>query len=309
MPLIGSEMEVSSSTKLEVLKRMPRSDEGADADGEFLSALGKRVREVRERRGVARKILARDADVSERYLAQLETGDGNISIILLKRIAQALGVPLPDLLGDGDGSVERRLIRKFLEQLPRHRLEDVIFRLMRDFGSEEAARKKRIALIGLRGAGKSTLGNMLAKDQHLAFVELDKEIEHEAGISLSEVFMLYGQSGYRRIERRCLERIIDSHEHAIISVSGGIVSEPETYDLLRSKCFTVWLKAAPEEHMARVAAQGDLRPMQDNEEAMEDLRRILGAREPLYSKADAIIDTSNQAPGESLIKLRKAVNA
>jgi XRE family transcriptional regulator, aerobic/anaerobic benzoate catabolism transcriptional regulator len=300
---------VSSSTKLEVLKRMPRSDAGADADGEFLSALGKRVREVRERRGVARKILARDADVSERYLAQLETGDGNISIILLKRIAQALGVPLPDLLGDGDGSVERRLIRKFLEQLPRHRLEDVIFRLMRDFGSEEAARKKRIALIGLRGAGKSTLGNMLAKDQHLAFVELDKEIEHEAGISLSEVFMLYGQSGYRRIERRCLERIIHSHEHAIISVSGGIVSEPETYDLLRSKCFTVWLKAAPEEHMARVAAQGDLRPMQDNEEAMEDLRRILAAREPLYSKADAIVDTSNQAPEESLIKLRQAVNA
>jgi XRE family aerobic/anaerobic benzoate catabolism transcriptional regulator len=300
---------VSASTKLEVLKRMPGSDESADADGEFLSALGKRVREVRERRGVARKTLARDADVSERYLAQLETGDGNISVILLKRISQALGVPLTDLLADSDGSVERRLIRKFLEQLPRHRLEDVIFRLMRDFGSEEAARKKRIALIGLRGAGKSTLGNLLANDQHLAFVELDKEIEREAGISLSEVFMLYGQSGYRRIERRCLERVIDSYEHGIISVSGGIVSEPETYDLLRSKCFTVWLKAAPEEHMARVAAQGDLRPMKDNEEAMEDLRRILAAREPLYSKADAIVDTSNQAPEESLIKLRKAVSA
>jgi XRE family aerobic/anaerobic benzoate catabolism transcriptional regulator len=299
---------VSASTKLEVLKRMPASDDAADADGEFLSALGKRVREVRERRGMARKILARDAEVSERYLAQLETGDGNVSVILLKRIAQALGVPLPDLLGDGDGSVERHLIRKFLERLPRNRLEDVIFRLMRDFGSEEAKRKKRIALIGLRGAGKSTLGNLLAKDQHLVFVELDKEIEQEAGIGLSEVFMLYGQSGYRRIERRCLERIIDSYEHAIISVSGGIVSEPETYDLLRSKCFTVWLKAAPEQHMARVAAQGDLRPMKDNEEAMEDLRRILGAREPLYGKADAIIDTSNQTPEESLIKLREVVN-
>jgi XRE family aerobic/anaerobic benzoate catabolism transcriptional regulator len=298
---------VNPLTELEDMKRAPSSEGVADAENEFLIALGKRVREIRERRGMARKILARDADVSERYLAQLESGDGNVSIVLLRRIALALGVPLTELLGNSGASVEQRLIRRFLERLPEHRLEELIFRLMRDFGSEEAARKKRIALIGLRGAGKSTLGSLLAKELDLPFVELDKEIEREAGISLSEVFMLYGQSGYRRIELRCLERTIQNREHAVISVSGGIVSESDTYELLLAKCFTVWLRAAPEEHMARVAAQGDLRPMADNEEAMEDLRRILAARTPLYAKADAIVDTSNQTPAQSLIKLRRAV--
>ncbi len=278
-------------------------------DAEFLDGLGKRVREIRERRGMARKILARDADVSERYLAQLEAGEGNISIVLLRRVALALGVSLVELLSDEKRSVEHRLIRRFLERLPEHRLEEVVFRLMRDFGFQEAARKKRIALIGLRGAGKSTLGNLLASELHLPFVELDREIEREAGIGLDEVFSLYGQSGYRRMERRSLERIIQTHERAIVSVGGGIVSEPETYGLLLSTCYTVWLKAAPEEHMTRVAAQGDLRPMEGSEEAMEDLRRILAARASLYGKADAMVDTSGQTPEESLVKLRQAVMA
>lgn len=278
-------------------------------DGEFLGALGKRVREIRERRGLARKILARDADVSERYLAQLEAGEGNISIVLLRRVALALGVSLVELLSDERSSIEHRLIRRLLERLPEHRLEEVVFRLMRESGIQETARKKRIALIGLRGAGKSTLGNLLASELHVPFVELDREIEREAGVGLDEVFSLYGQSGYRRMERRSLERVIQTHECAIISVGGGIVSEPETYDLLLSNCYTVWLKAAPEEHMARVAAQGDLRPMKDNEEAMEDLRRILAAREPLYGRADAMVDTSGQEPEKSLVKLRQAVMA
>jgi XRE family aerobic/anaerobic benzoate catabolism transcriptional regulator len=291
------------------LKPESPSPKSAPGDDEFLGALGKRVREIRERRGMARKILARDADVSERYLAQLEAGEGNISIVLLRRVALALGVSLVELLSKERSSVEHRLIRRFLERLPEHRLEEVVFRLMRDFGFQEAARKKRTALIGLRGAGKSTLGNMLASELHLPFVELDREIEREAGIGLDEVFSLYGQSGYRRMERRSLERIIQSHERAIISVGGGIVSEPETYGLLLSTCYTVWLKAAPEEHMARVAAQGDLRPMKDNEEAMEDLRRILSARESLYGKADAMVDTSGEKPEQSLVKLRQAVMA
>ncbi len=279
------------------------------SDTEFLAALGKRVREHRERRGMARKVLARDADVSERYLAQLEAGAGNFSIVLLRRVAIALGVSLADLLSDEAPSVERPLIRRLLERLPEHRLEEVVFRLMRDLGSQDSARKQRIALIGLRGAGKSTLGMRLATELHVPFIELDREIEHEAGITLGEVFMLYGQSGYRRLERRCLERVIAAHEHAVVSVGGGIVSEPETYNLLLSNFFTVWLKAAPEEHMARVAAQGDFRPMQDNEEAMEDLRRILTARAPLYAKADAQVDTSGEKPEESLRKLRQAVMA
>ena len=291
------------------LKPEKPSPDSVPGDAEFLRALGKRVREIREQRGMARKILARDADVSERYLAQLEGGEGNISIVLLRRVVLALGISLVELLSDDRRSVEHRLIRRFLERLPEHRLEEVVFRLMRDFGFQESARKQRIALIGLRGAGKSTLGNLLASELQLPFVELDREIEREAGIGLDEVFSLYGQSGYRRMERRSLERIIQSHARAIVSVGGGIVSEPETYGLLLSTCYTVWLKAAPEEHMARVAAQGDLRPMKDNKEAMEDLRRILAARESLYGKADATVDTSGEKPEQSLVKLRQAVMA
>lgn len=304
-------MGLRPSSKPENHSEKSNSSEGTPGDAEFLRTLGKRVRALRERRGMARKLLARDADISERYLAQLETGEGNISIVLLRRIALALGVPLTDLLSDSSRSLEHRLIRRFLERLPEHRLEEVIFRLQRDSGTQESTRKQRIALIGLRGAGKSTLGSALAQEMHLPFVELNREIERDAGLSLSEVFMLYGQAGYRRIERRCLERVIQSHESAVISVGGGIVSEPETYELLLSNCFTVWLKAAPEEHMARVAAQGDFRPMQGHhqEEAMEDLRRILDARAPLYRKADAVVDTAGQTPEASLVNLRQAVSA
>lgn len=279
------------------------------ADAEFLVALGKRVREARERRGLARKALSRNAGLSERYLAQMEAGEGNSSIILLRHVAMALGVPLSELLGEGETSVEQRLIRRFLDRLPAHRLEDVVFRLMRDFGHEEAARKKRMALVGLRGAGKSTLGSALAKELHVPLIELDHEIEADAGMSLSEIFSLYGQSGYRRIERRCLERVLQKNDHAVITVGGGIVSEPETYNLLLLKCFTVWVKASPEEHMSRVIAQGDFRPFEGNEEAMEDLRRILEARDPLYRKADVVVDTSGQDPKDSVMKLRQAVRA
>jgi XRE family aerobic/anaerobic benzoate catabolism transcriptional regulator len=278
-------------------------------DAEFLVAMGRHVREARERRGMARKVLSQNANVSERYLAQLEAGEGNASVLLLRSVARALGVPVTELLDPQESSVEQRLIRRFLERLPGHRLEDVVFRLMRDFGHEEAARKKRIALVGLRGAGKTTLGAALAKDRGCAFVELDREIEREAGIGLSEVFLLYGQAGYRRIERRCLERIIESNAEMVMTVGGGIVSEPETYNLLLLNCYTVWVKASPDEHMARVVAQGDFRPMQGNAEAMEDLTRILEARIPLYRKADLAIDTTGETSAQSLAKLREAVAA
>jgi XRE family aerobic/anaerobic benzoate catabolism transcriptional regulator len=281
----------------------------ADDDAGFLSSLGRQLREARERRGMARKVLSQAAGVSERYLAQVEAGEGNASILVLRSIAGALGIAVAELLGERDGSVERRLIRRFLERLPEHRLEDVVFRLMRDFGQEEASRRRRIALVGLRGAGKTTLGGALARELGVPFVELDREIEREAGISLSEVFLLYGQMGYRRIERRCLERIIRAHEQMVMTVGGGIVSEPETYNALLLNCFTVWVRASPDEHMARVVAQGDLRPMQGNAEAMEDLKRILAAREPLYRKADATVDTSGERPEQSLPRLRLAAMA
>jgi len=151
------------------------------------------------------------------------------------------------------------------------------------------------------------LGTALAKALRRRFVELDTEIEREAGISLSEVFLLYGQAGYRRIERRCLERVINSQEDIVLTVGGGIVSEPDTYNLLLLNCYTVWIKAAPEEHMARVVAQGDLRPMAGHAEAMEDLRNILSARESLYGKADAVVDTSGCAIENSFAALQQAI--
>ena len=278
-----------------------------DDSSTFLSALGKRVREGRERRGLSRKALSLEARVSERYLAQLEAGEGNVSIVLLRRVAAALGTTLPDLVGDG--APEHRLIRRFLEELPPHRLEDALLRLMREFGRDDASRRTRIALVGLRGAGKTTLGAALARELQRPFVELDREIEREAAVSLSELFMLYGQAGYRRIERRCLERVLDAHDRVVLAVGGGIVSEPETYHLLLDRCFTVWVRAEPEEHMGRVVAQGDFRPMEGSAEAMDDLKRILAAREPLYRKADAVVDTSGADPAHSLRELKELARA
>jgi len=278
-------------------------------DAAFLQKLGERVRETRARRGMTRRILARDSGVSERYLAQLEAGQGNVSVLLLRQIGDALGIPLNDLLRDDDNQpVELMLIQQFLQRLPKQRLARIRAQLLRDFGSPPADRGKRIALIGLRGAGKSTLGPALARKLDVPFVELDQEIERDAGISLSEIFLLYGQQGYRRYERRCLERVIESHERCVIASGGSIVSEPATYDLLLSTCFTVWLKAAPEEHMARVVAQGDTRPMAGNAQAMEDLRRILDGRGMLYGQADATVDTAGQTVEQSLRALKKAVS-
>lgn len=275
----------------------------------FLQTLGERVRDARARRGMTRRILARDSGVSERYLAQLEAGQGNVSVLLLRQIGAALGIPLGDLLrGDDKQPVELALIQQFLQRLPKQRLARIRAQLLRDFGSPPADRGKRIALIGLRGAGKSALGAVLAKKLDAPFIELDRQIERDAGISLSEIFLLYGQQGYRRYERRCLERVIEDHERCVIATGGSIVSEPATYDLLLSTCFTVWLKASPEEHMARVVAQGDTRPMAGNAQAMEDLRRILDGRGMLYGQADATVDTGGQTVEQSLKALKKAVS-
>ena len=294
-----------------LIEAPPPSPAAADAteDANLLANIGRRVREARERRGMARKNLSQHSSVSERYLAHLEAGEANVSVLLLRNVARALGMPLTELVDAQESSVEQRLIRRFLDDLPERQLEDVVFRLMRDFGPEAAARKRRLALVGLRGGGKTTLGSALADELRLPFVELDCEIERDAGISLSEVFSLYGQTGYRRIERRCLERIVQSGKQIVMAVGGGIVSEPETYNLLLANCFTVWIKASPAEHMARVVAQGDFRPMQGNTEAMEDLNRILNAREPLYRKADVTLDTVGERSEQSLAKLRQAVSA
>jgi len=279
-------------------------------DREFLHRLGERVREARARRGMTRKILARDSGVSERYLAQLEAGQGNSSILVLRQIAQALGLPLAELLRDEtERSVELILTQQLLQRLSPDKLAELRAQLLQDVGAATTDRRKRIALIGLRGAGKSTLGARLAAELEVPFIELDREIEADAGTSLQEVFLLHGQGGYRRYERRALERILGRGTPCVIATGGSIVSEPATYDLLLSTCFTVWLKAAPEEHMGRVAAQGDYRPMAGNDEAMDDLRRILRGREALYGQADRTVDTAGRNVDESLGNLRRAVAA
>lgn len=291
-------------------REAPQKTSLTPEDVAFLHVLGERVRDARARRGMTRRILARDSGVSERYLAQLESGQGNISVLLLQRIAAALHLSSTEFLQQGpEQSAELALISQFLQRLPAQKLALVRAQLQRDYGTAHTERMKRIALIGLRGAGKSTLGGRLARELGVPFIELDREVEREAGTGLSEIFLLYGQAGYRRYERRCLENVVKNYERAVIATGGSIVSEPGTYDLLLSTCRTVWLKAAPEEHMARVVAQGDTRPISGNMEAMDDLHRILRGRNALYGRADTTIDTAHKTIAQSLRELRKAVVA
>jgi XRE family aerobic/anaerobic benzoate catabolism transcriptional regulator len=279
-------------------------------DAEFLSAVGKIVRAARDRKGISRRQLADEAEISLRHLAQLEMGEGNISIVLLRRITNALNIPLREIFADEtEPQPEKRFIQNLLEQLPDHRMKDVAQKLMREFGEEVKLRWSRLALIGLRGAGKSTLGAKIAREFRAPFIELDSEIEKDAGMRLAEIFSLYGQSGYRRFEKRTLERVLQQFERVIISVGGGVVSEKENYDYLLKNCFTIWIKAQPEEHMARVIAQGDFRAMENNNEAMEDLRRILESREPLYQNADGVVDTSGETVEQSFAKMKEVIQS
>jgi XRE family aerobic/anaerobic benzoate catabolism transcriptional regulator len=276
----------------------------------YLVALGERLRLLRARRGFTRKALAAEAEVSERHLANLETGVGNASILVLRQIAQALGCPLAELLGDETtGSAEWLMIRTLLQGRDPGALERARAALSELFAATPgaAARARRIALIGLRGAGKSSLGQMLADDLCVPFVELNREVERLAGCSLVEVHSLYGPAAYRRYERRALEEVLQHHAEAVIATPGGVVSEPATFNLLLAQCFTVWLQAAPEEHMNRVIAQGDLRPMSGNREAMEDLKRILAGREPFYAKADLAYSTQGRTLAQSFAGLRAAL--
>ncbi len=280
-------------------------------DPSFLKLLGDRVREARARRGMTRKILARDSGVSERYLAQLETGQGNISILLLRDIARALDVPLEALVYDGpEPPIDLVHTTAFLRSLPPEGLAEARSLLVEHFGGVDlAARRGRIALIGLRGAGKSTLGAMLAERLEVPFLELDRLIEQESGVSLSAIFDLYGQGGFRRFERRCLDDVIERYPRFVLATGGSLVSEPATFERLLTMCFTVWLRATPEDHMQRVITQGDMRPMADNRESMADLERILTVREPLYRKAGLTVDTSSQPPAQATEVIMEAISA
>ena len=276
----------------------------------FLMALGDRVRNLRSRKGMTRKAVALAADVSERHLANLEYGTGNVSVLVLLQVSHALQCSLAELLGDiSTSSPEWLLIRELLSKRTEADLRRARVQLTEMFGEsgDATARRTRIALIGLRGAGKTTLGQRLADDLGFTFIELSREIEKFAGCQISEIHNLYGANAYRRYERRALEEAIQIYPEVVIATPGGLVSDSANFNLLLTHCTTVWLQANANDHMSRVAAQGDLRPMAASPEAMEDLKRILEGRSAFYSKADLSFDTSAQDAEESFQRLKTEV--
>src|SRR5580704_1549371 len=299
-----------------VKRPSPSSNEAAAGCGKepFLIALGERVRALRARRGMTRKALALATDVSERHLANLEYGVGNASVLVLLQVTQALQCSFAELLGDATTqSPEWLLVRDLLENRDEATLRRVRIAVGEMLGTRASAgedapgRSSRIALIGLRGAGKSTLGRLLAEDLDFPFVELSREIEKLAGFSTAEILGLYGQNAYRRYERRALEEAIGNYPEAVIATAGGMVSDLMSFNLLLQRCTTVWLRAAPEDHMGRVMEQGDMRPMAASAEAMEDLKSILASRSAFYSKAEHQLDTSAQPLLETFQVLRAEV--
>ena len=276
----------------------------------FLEALGERVRNLRSRKGMTRRAVAVAADVSERHLANLEYGTGNVSVLVLLQVAQALQCSLAELLGDvTTSSPEWLLIRELLSKRSEADLRRARLQLGEMFGEggDAQSRQARIALIGLRGAGKTALGQRLANDLGYPFIELSREIEQFAGCQISEIHNLYGANAYRRYERRALEEAIQIYPEVVIATPGGLVSDSANFNLLLSHCTTVWLQADAADHMGRVAAQGDMRPMAASREAMEDLKRILEGRSAFYSKADLSINTSMGTEDEAFASLRQSV--
>ncbi len=275
-----------------------------------VESLGERVRTLRSRKGMTRKAVAIAADVSERHLANLEYGMGNVSVLVLLQVAQALQCSLAELLGDiSTSSPEWLLIRELLSKRSEADLRRARVQLTDLFGEggSQQDRANRVALIGLRGAGKTTLGQRLADDLGFPFIELSREIEQFAGCQISEIHNLYGANAYRRYERRALEEAIQIYPEVVIATPGGLVSDSSNFNLLLSHCTTVWLQADAQDHMSRVAAQGDLRPMAASREAMEDLKRILDGRSAFYSKADLTINTSLGDVQAAFAQLRKEV--
>jgi XRE family aerobic/anaerobic benzoate catabolism transcriptional regulator len=284
---------------------------GPRPETEFLRMLGERVRKERSRRSLTRKDLALASAVSERFLAQLETGHGNISIIRLRRIAHAMDLGVERLAQERNGDVpEIAGTIALLEKLKPEERRRAQAMLLEKFGAKsEEERRGHVALVGLRGAGKSTLGALLAERMGAPFIELDRRIEQESGVKLSAVFDLYGPAGFHRMEREALERVLETNERFVLATGGSIVNEPETFSRLRSACYTVWLKAKPEDHMHRVIAQGDKRPMAGSQWAMADLRKILAGREPLYEMADASVNTSGKTVKQAAAELAACVKS
>jgi XRE family aerobic/anaerobic benzoate catabolism transcriptional regulator len=252
-------------------------------------------------------VLAKVSGISERYIAQLESGKGNVSIVLLRRVSNAMGAHLEDLIPAGEPSPDWPVMRDLLRKATPGQIAQAKDILSGNGASQRGMSFSGIALIGLRGAGKSTLGKLLAKKIGWNFVELNKEIEAQNGLSVAEIIALYGQEGFRRMEQAALGQLLARKELMVLATGGGIVSEPLTFDLILSSFYTIWVKAEPEEHMARVRGQGDLRPMADDRSAMDELRTILRSREPLYARASAVVDTAGLSVDAAAARLSEAV--
>lgn len=279
----------------------------ADAEvRDLIHRVGARVRTARELKGVPRRVVSELSGVSPRYLAQLEAGEGNISIGLLQRVALALGHKIEWLVGEEDPWTSELVKITDLYQAATADMREKALEALNP-QSPERLRAQRVCLIGLRGAGKSTLGAMAGQMLHVPFVELNIEIEEHAGMPVAEVVALYGQEGYRQLESQALTRIIATHDTLILGAAGGIVSEPNTFKILLANFHTIWIKASPEEHMERVRSQGDTRPMAGNPEALDQLRRILKNREELYQRAQAQVDTTGKPLQYSVDELVKLI--
>jgi XRE family transcriptional regulator, aerobic/anaerobic benzoate catabolism transcriptional regulator len=280
------------------------------ADEAYLRAIGDRVRLVRAGRGMTRKILAKASGVSERYLADLEQGTGNASLLVLRQIADAMAVTVADLVRDGPArpvNLTRAVMH--LERLAPTEIQAAVELLSERFPVRPKRTDGRIALVGLRGAGKTTVGEAIAGLLSRPFIELDGEIERISGKPLAAILADDGQAAFRKLELETLASVVRRYDTAVIATGGSLVTEPAAYDLLRASCFVIWLRAAPDQHMARVLAQGDLRPMADNPEAMHDLEAILESRGGLYALADATIDTTHLAVGETVVELLRLTEA
>jgi XRE family transcriptional regulator, aerobic/anaerobic benzoate catabolism transcriptional regulator len=286
-------MPAAKHSELERVSREKKAAPERHGTG-YLQTLGGRIRVLRCQRGMTRKVLAARSGVSERFLAQVEGGSSNASVLVLYSVARALAVPLHTLVLEGpEPSTEMVDAAETLRHLNAAELREAQRWLSQRFRRNGARnRRQRIALLGLRGAGKSTVGALLGKNLDCPFIELDRLIEKASGVPLSAIFDLYGQEGFRRLERRCLDDVLGQQPRFVLATGGSLVTAPATFQRLLESCFTVWLKAKPEDHMKRVIAQGDMRPMAENPEAMADLRRILREREPLYNKADLVVNTS-----------------